>query len=102
MDGPSDFPICPEPKSFFTFSVSLVPPYYNNPNLPRAGVDDRDYVVALAQARADVAAAQGEIENISATIDQQQAVIAQADGTVAVDKATLQFAEQDYARYKDL
>jgi hypothetical protein len=37
MDGPSDFPICPEPKSFFTFSVSLVPPYYNNPYLPRAG-----------------------------------------------------------------
>src|SRR6516164_4168093 len=67
-----------------------------------AKIDDRDYVVALAQARADVAAAQGEIENISATIDHQQAVIAQADGTVAVDKATLRFAEQDYARYKDL
>ena len=67
-----------------------------------AKIDDRDYVVALAQARADVAAAQGEIENISATIDYQQAVIAQADGTVAVDKATLIFAEQDYARYKDL
>ena len=67
-----------------------------------AKIDDRDYVVALAQARADVAAAQGEIENISATIDHQQAVIAQADGTVAVDKATLSFAEQDYARYKDL
>jgi membrane fusion protein, multidrug efflux system len=54
-----------------------------------AKIDDRDYVVALAQARADVAAAQGEIENISATIDHQQAVIAQEDGTVAVDKATL-------------
>src|SRR5215813_823877 len=67
-----------------------------------AKIDDRDYVVALAQARADVAAAQGEIENISATIDHQQAVIAQADGTVAVDKATLIFAEQDYARYTDL
>ena len=67
-----------------------------------AKIDDRDYVVTLAQARADVAAAQGEIENISATIDHQQAVIAQAAGTVAVDKATLRFAEQDYARYKDL
>src|SRR5262245_21847634 len=67
-----------------------------------AKIDDRDYVAALAQARADVAAAQGEIQNIRATIDHQQAVIAQADGTVAVDKATLIFAEQDYARYKDL
>jgi membrane fusion protein (multidrug efflux system) len=44
-----------------------------------AKIDDRDYVVALAQARADVAAAQGEIENISATVDHQQAVIAQAE-----------------------
>jgi len=67
-----------------------------------AKIDDRDYVVALAQARADVAAAQGEIENLSATIDHQQAVIAQADSTVAVNKATLSFAEQDYARYKEL
>jgi membrane fusion protein (multidrug efflux system) len=67
-----------------------------------AKIDDRDNVVALAQARADVAAAQGEIENISATIDHQQAVITQADGTVAIDKATLIFAEQHYARYKDL
>ena len=67
-----------------------------------AKIDDRDYVVALARARADVAAAQAEIDNLNATIDRQQAVIAQAAGTVAVDKATLTFAEQDYARYEDL
>jgi membrane fusion protein (multidrug efflux system) len=67
-----------------------------------AKIDDRDYVVALAQARADVAAAQAEIDNINATIDRQQAVIAQAAGTVAVDKANLTFAEQDYARYANL
>jgi membrane fusion protein (multidrug efflux system) len=67
-----------------------------------AKIDDRDYVVALAQARADVAAAQAEIDNISATIERQQAVIAQAAGTVAVDNAALTFAKQDYARYADL
>jgi membrane fusion protein (multidrug efflux system) len=67
-----------------------------------AKIDDRDYVVALAQARADVAAAQAEIDNINATIDHQQAVITQAAGTVAVDKATLIFAEQDQARYENL
>src|SRR6516164_10869107 len=44
-----------------------------------AKIDDRDYAVALTQARADVAAAQAEIDNIKATIDHQQAVIAQAD-----------------------
>src|SRR5262249_56182477 len=67
-----------------------------------ARIEDRDYVVALAQARADVTAAQAQIDNISATIDHQQAVIAQAAGTVAVDKANLIFAEQDYARYENL
>jgi membrane fusion protein (multidrug efflux system) len=67
-----------------------------------AKIDDRDYLVALAQARADVAAAQAEIDNINATIDRQQAVIAQAAGTVAVDDAALTFAKQDYARYADL
>ena len=67
-----------------------------------AKIDDGDYVVALARARADVAAAQAEIDNLNATIDRQQAVIAQAAGTVAVDKATLTFAEQDYARYGNL
>ena len=67
-----------------------------------AKIDDRDYVVALARARADVAAAQAEIDNLNATIDRQQAVIAQAAGTVAVDKATLTFADQDYARYENL
>lgn len=67
-----------------------------------AKIDDRDYVVALAQARADVAAEQGEIDNIEATIGRQAAVIAQAAGTVAVDRAALTFAEQDYARFINL
>jgi membrane fusion protein (multidrug efflux system) len=67
-----------------------------------AKIDDRDYVVALVQAQADVAASQGEIDNIKATIARQQAVIAQAAGTVAVDEAALTFAEQDYARYASL
>lgn len=67
-----------------------------------ARIDDRDYAVALAQAQADVAASQGEIDNIKATIVRQQAVIAQAAGTVAVDEAALTFAEQDYARYVSL
>ncbi len=67
-----------------------------------AKIDDRDYAVALDQARADVAAEQGEIDNIEATIGRQQAVIAQAAGTVAVDRAALTFAEQDYSRFVNL
>jgi membrane fusion protein, multidrug efflux system len=67
-----------------------------------AKIDDRDYVAALDQAKADVATAQADIENVTAALQQQQAVIAQARATVAVDQANLTFAEQENARYGDL
>jgi membrane fusion protein, multidrug efflux system len=64
-----------------------------------AKIDDRDFATAVAQARANVAAAQADIDNINATIGQQQAVIAQARATVTVDNANLTFQEQDNDRY---
>jgi membrane fusion protein, multidrug efflux system len=67
-----------------------------------AKIDDRDYVAALDQAKADVATAQADIDNVKASLQQQQAVIAQARATVAVDQATLTYAEQDNARYDAL
>jgi membrane fusion protein (multidrug efflux system) len=67
-----------------------------------AKIDDRDYVAALAQAKADVATAQADIENATAALLQQQAVIAQARATVTVDQANLTYAEQENARYRDL
>jgi membrane fusion protein (multidrug efflux system) len=67
-----------------------------------AKIDDRDYVAALDQAKADVATAQADIENGTAALQQQQAVIAQARATVAVDQANLTYAEQENARYADL
>jgi membrane fusion protein (multidrug efflux system) len=66
---------------------------------PLARIDDRDYAVAVEQAKADVAAAQADIANGRASIDQQEAVIAQARSTVAVDKASLMFTQQDNDRY---
>ena len=39
-----------------------------------AKIDDRDYVAALDQAKADVATAQADIENATAALQQQQAV----------------------------
>ncbi|QND54941.1 HlyD family secretion protein (plasmid) [Phyllobacterium sp. 628] len=68
-------------------------------NEPLAKIDDRDYVVALEQAKADVAAAQADIDNTLASIDQQQAAIAQAQSTVSVNQASLKFAQQDNDRY---
>jgi membrane fusion protein, multidrug efflux system len=67
-----------------------------------AKIDDRDYVATLDQAKADVAAAQADIENVKAALQQQQAVISQARATVAVDQANLTFAEQENARYDAL
>jgi membrane fusion protein, multidrug efflux system len=69
---------------------------------PLAKIDDRDYVAALDQAKADLATAQADIEHVTAALQQQQAVIAQARATVAVDQANLTYAEQENARYSDL
>src|ERR1700720_801365 len=69
---------------------------------PLAKIDDRDYVAALDQAKADVATAQADIENVPAALAQQQAVIAQARATVAVDQANLTYAEQENTRYGTL
>src|SRR5450631_3289436 len=60
-----------------------------------ARIDQRDFNVALDQARADVAAAH-------AAIASKQAVIDAAKATVDVDKATVTFAAQENKRYTDL
>jgi len=52
-----------------------------------ARIDDRDFKVALDQAKADVAAAQAAVESKRAQLDVQQAVIASARATLDVDTA---------------
>src|SRR3984957_4722630 len=69
---------------------------------PLAKIDDREYVAALDQAKADVATAQADIQTITATLTQQQTIIAQARATVAVDQADLTYAEQENTRYSGL
>jgi membrane fusion protein (multidrug efflux system) len=67
-----------------------------------AGLDDRDYRVALAQAEAQVAAAHASIENIDAQLDVQQAQIAASQAQVEQAQAVLVFAQQQAARYQHL
>jgi membrane fusion protein, multidrug efflux system len=67
-----------------------------------ARIDDRDFKVALDQARADVAAAKAALASKQAQLDVQQAVIAAAKATVEVDTATQTFAQQENKRYTDL
>ena len=69
---------------------------------PLARIDDRDYLVAVHQASADVAAAQADIDDVRANLDQQQAVIAQARATLDADAANLTLSRQNNDRYIDL
>ena len=62
-----------------------------------ARLDDRDYRVALAQAKAQVAAAQASIENVDAQLDVQQAQIAADQAQVDQAQAALVFAQQQAA-----
>jgi membrane fusion protein (multidrug efflux system) len=67
-----------------------------------ARIDDRDFIVALEQAKADVAAAQATVASKKAQLDVQQAVIEAAKATVEVDTAAKTFAGQENKRYTDL
>jgi membrane fusion protein (multidrug efflux system) len=67
-----------------------------------ARIDERDFKVALDQARSDVAAATAAIASKQAQLGVQQAVIDAAKATIDVDKATVTFAAQENKRYGDL
>jgi membrane fusion protein, multidrug efflux system len=67
-----------------------------------ARIDDRDYKVALDQAKADVAAAAAAVESKHAQLDVQQAVIDAAKATLDVDVAARVFTQQENKRYTDL
>ena len=67
-----------------------------------ARIDDRDYEIAVDQARAQVAVADANIGNIQAQIDSQHQQIDQAQAQVDQAQAQLTFAQQEEARAKDL
>jgi membrane fusion protein (multidrug efflux system) len=67
-----------------------------------ARIDDRDFKVALEQAKADVAAAEAAVASKRAQLDVQQAIIAAAKATLDVDTASATFATQENKRYTDL
>jgi membrane fusion protein, multidrug efflux system len=67
-----------------------------------ARIDDRPFRAAVAKAEADVAAAEGKLENIAAEIAQQGSNVAGAGAVIAADRAALGFAEADATRYARL
>ena len=78
-------------------------PVTDNEHVPAgaviARIDDRDSRAALAQADAQVAAAQAGIANIAAQTDVQQAQVEQAKAQVEQAQANQSFAQQQAARY---
>ncbi|RAZ92455.1 HlyD family secretion protein [Mesorhizobium hawassense] len=67
-----------------------------------ARIDDRDFRAALAQADADVKAAEAAVRNLDAQIALQHSLIEQAKATVAATQASLTFASADADRYTTL
>src|SRR6266849_1400612 len=60
-----------------------------------ARIDERDFKVALDQAKADVASANAAIASKQAQLGVQQAMIDAARATIEVDNATATFAAQE-------
>ncbi|MBS0520038.1 MAG: HlyD family secretion protein [Proteobacteria bacterium] len=67
-----------------------------------ARIDDRDFRVALDQARADVEAAQASLRNLDAQIAQQQSVIDQQKADITSAEAAVSYAQADNVRYSNL
>jgi membrane fusion protein (multidrug efflux system) len=65
-------------------------------------LDDRDYRAALARAEATVAIQQATLTNFDATSRLQEAVIAQAQATIAATGAETERSHDDQARYQHL
>jgi membrane fusion protein, multidrug efflux system len=67
-----------------------------------ARIDDRDFKVAVEQAKAEVAAAKAAIANKQAALGAQNSAIDAARANVAADQANATFAAQENSRYSDL
>ncbi|AXA69870.1 HlyD family secretion protein [Achromobacter insolitus] len=67
-----------------------------------AVIDDQDFSIALAHARARVLSAEAVIESLSAQLGRQESEIVRARATVTADQAALRLAEADLARYRNL
>src|SRR3984893_17396011 len=67
-----------------------------------ARIDDRDYLTALAAARANADPPQAAIDNLERRIPQQRLAIVEAQAAVTTDQAALAFSQQQYGRYSGL
>ncbi|RST48896.1 HlyD family secretion protein [Variovorax sp. MHTC-1] len=67
-----------------------------------ATIDDRDFVVAVSAAKAQVEAARAHIAGLQARLVLQETAIRQAQAAVRADDASLKLARTNQARYRNL
>lgn len=67
-----------------------------------ATIDDRDFVVAVDAAKAQVASAQASITSLQAQLAQQETTIHQVQAVVEADEASLKLAQENQTRYRNL
>lgn len=65
-------------------------------------LDQRDYLNAAGQAEADLHSAEASLVNVRAQLAEQATLIAQAQASIAGDKAALTFVQQELQRYTTL
>lgn len=65
-------------------------------------IDERDFVVAVDSAKAQVASAQASITSLQAQLVRQESMIHQAQAVVVADQATLKLAQENRTRYRNL
>lgn len=67
-----------------------------------ATIDERDFVVAVNAAKAQVASARASVASLEARLVQQETAIRQAQAAVAADDAALTLARANQLRYRNL
>lgn len=96
-----NFPVAPKVGGYVT-EVPVTDNQHVNAGDLLARIDDRDYLIAVSQAKAQVAVAQANIDNVQAQIDSQHQQIDQAKAQLEQAEAQLKFAGQEETRARDL
>jgi membrane fusion protein, multidrug efflux system len=95
------FSVAPKVGGYVT-DVPVTDNQHVNAGEVLARIDDRDYTIAVDQAKAQVAIAQANIDNVQAQTDSQREQIKQAQAQVDQAQAQLQFSREEEARAHDL
>ena len=95
------FPIAPKVSGYIT-AVPVTDNQHVAAGDVIARIDERDYRIALDQAKAQVASAEASIQNIDAQMNVQQAQINANQAQVDQAQAALVYAQQQAKRYQDL